>query len=107
VVVIFETSKRRFIVCIDLKEKSYAVVLGGCPHKPKWKCFFSYFNIKKLGNPLLSKQCFTQIIHVLTPCPVVKSQIEEVEKIVTNSNFQHVLNMRLTQTEASLGVCEC
>jgi hypothetical protein len=109
VVVILETSKRRFIVCIDLKEKGYAVVLGGCPykpsHKPKWKFF--YFNINKLGNSLLSNQCFTPIIHVLAPCPLVKSQIKKVEKIVTNSNFQHVVNMRLTQTEASLGVCEC
>ena len=54
VVVILETSKRRFIVCIDLKEKGYAVVLGGCPYKPlykpKWK-FFSILILISLAIP--------------------------------------------------------
>jgi len=26
---------------MSLKEKGYAVVLGGCPHETKWKCFLS------------------------------------------------------------------
>ena len=42
VVVILETSKRLFTVCIELKEKGYAVVLDGGPHKQKWKCFFLF-----------------------------------------------------------------
>ena len=50
-VLVLKTSKSRFIVCIDLKEKGRAVVLGGCPHKQKWNFFFLILILRSLTNP--------------------------------------------------------